>query len=287
MQKSLNSLEVAKLFGVNVSSVKRWTDAGRLECIRTAGGHRKFLMSHLTAFIQNNKSQTKKINLFPIESPDDVEIATNVLKMNFPVLIDYVEKCALKSQRKQVQKVLSGLYLSQVPLHQIFDELITPVLHRIGILWHEGKIEILDEHLATDTLCDSLSRLQGIVRIPNPTRGRVLCLVLPNDTHYVALKMTDYVLEERGFEVFFGGAMPTPNFKLASLFERIQPNRVYFSSTYVMNQKETQMYLDEALELCGMHRSSAFLGGRGFSQLRIDSSAIVRNLQSFQELLLD
>jgi len=287
MQKSLNSLEVAKLFGVNVSSVKRWTDAGRLDCIRTAGGHRKFLMSHLTTFIQNNQSQTKKINLFPIESPDDVEIATNILKMDFPALIDYVEKCALKSQRKQVQKVLSGLYLSQVPLHQIFDELITPVLHRIGILWYEGEIEILDEHLATDTLCDSLSRLQGIVRLPDPTRGRVLCLMLPNDTHEVALKMTDYVLEERGFEVFFGGAMPTPNFKLDSLFERIQPKRVYFSSTYVVNQNETQTYLDEALELCGTYRASAFLGGRGFSQLHVDSSMVVRNLQSFSELLLD
>ncbi|MCB0298451.1 MAG: helix-turn-helix domain-containing protein, partial [Calditrichaeota bacterium] len=42
-----NSQEAAKILGVNVSTIKRWTDEGKLQCIKSVGGHRKFLMDHL------------------------------------------------------------------------------------------------------------------------------------------------------------------------------------------------------------------------------------------------
>ena len=61
-----NSEEAAKILGVNVSTIKRWTDEGKLECIKTAGGHRKFLMEHMASFLDQNKKKTEKVNLFPI-----------------------------------------------------------------------------------------------------------------------------------------------------------------------------------------------------------------------------
>ena len=36
-----NSNQVAELIGVNVSTIKRWTDTGKLNCIKSAGGHQK------------------------------------------------------------------------------------------------------------------------------------------------------------------------------------------------------------------------------------------------------
>ena len=34
--------EVAKLFGVDPKTVRRWAKAGKLSAIRTVGGHRRF-----------------------------------------------------------------------------------------------------------------------------------------------------------------------------------------------------------------------------------------------------
>ena len=47
-----NSVEAARILGVNVSSIKRWTDEGTLECVKTGGGHRKFTLQHLANYLR-------------------------------------------------------------------------------------------------------------------------------------------------------------------------------------------------------------------------------------------
>lgn len=39
--------EVAALFGVDAKTVSRWEKTGRLTCIRTLGGHRRFSKSEV------------------------------------------------------------------------------------------------------------------------------------------------------------------------------------------------------------------------------------------------
>lgn len=41
-EKLLTPGEVAELFGVDPKTVARWADAGRLDALRTLGGHRRY-----------------------------------------------------------------------------------------------------------------------------------------------------------------------------------------------------------------------------------------------------
>jgi excisionase family DNA binding protein len=43
--------EVALMFRVDPKTVARWATGGRLGCIRTPGGHRRFLESEVTALL--------------------------------------------------------------------------------------------------------------------------------------------------------------------------------------------------------------------------------------------
>jgi len=46
----LNTEDVSRILNVSKTTIKRWTDDGKLRCIRTPGGHRKFTLSNIQEF---------------------------------------------------------------------------------------------------------------------------------------------------------------------------------------------------------------------------------------------
>jgi excisionase family DNA binding protein len=278
-----NSEEAARILGVNVSTIKRWTDEGKLSCIKTAGGHRKFLMEHLSAFLGEHKDKTEKVNLFPIESETDLRISYHILKGDFSYLDNYILKQALTANIERVQQVLNGLYLAQYQLHQIYDRLLTPVLHEIGQMWADGKISIAEEHIASQVIRDAAIRLQGIIRLPRRKIGKALLLNFSDEWHSLALKMVEHVLEVRGFRVFFSG-QNTPLLKIENVFENFKPDRVYVSGTIVENLEKVQREFNTFANLCSQYNANLYVGGTAFDQVRIDHPAVVRRLFSFEDV---
>lgn len=47
--------EVARLFGVNPKTVTRWAEAGKLNPIRTLGGHRRYRASEVWALYERSR----------------------------------------------------------------------------------------------------------------------------------------------------------------------------------------------------------------------------------------
>ena len=61
--KYLNSKEVSDILGVNISTLKRWTDNGTINCHKTPGGHRKFTMQNIRDFHKSQESSGKSNEL--------------------------------------------------------------------------------------------------------------------------------------------------------------------------------------------------------------------------------
>lgn len=45
--------EVARMFGVDPKTVSRWSDAGRLDALRTLGGHRRYRVGEVEALLED------------------------------------------------------------------------------------------------------------------------------------------------------------------------------------------------------------------------------------------
>lgn len=45
--------EVARLFGVDPKTVSRWADAGKLDAMRTLGGHRRYRVGEVKALLEH------------------------------------------------------------------------------------------------------------------------------------------------------------------------------------------------------------------------------------------
>ncbi len=52
-EELLTPSEVAAMFRVNPKTVTRWARAGRISCIKTLGGHRRFKASEIRPFLQS------------------------------------------------------------------------------------------------------------------------------------------------------------------------------------------------------------------------------------------
>lgn len=280
-----NSEEAAQILNVNVSSIKRWTEDGTLECVKTAGGHRKFTMQHLAKFLEDHKTKTTRANLFPIESETDLEINTRILKADFEFLIEYVMEQSRLCHRDRVHRVFNGLYLAQHPLHEIYDQLVTPVLHRNGDLWEQGEISIIEEHFSTQTIRDCLIRLQGIIQIPSEKIGAAFCLIMSQELHDIAIKMVDHVLELRGFKTLFSGQM-TPSMKIEKIFKIYKPDRVYISSTTVNDVNLSQAEFDKICYIAQAHNARVFIGGQGFDEIDFSHPVVERKLFTFEDVYL-
>ncbi len=279
-----NSLDAANILGVNVSTIKRWTEEGKLECIKTAGGHRKFLMQHLADFLKTYKKDKSKVNLFPVEDDADLEISHHILKKNYNHLINYIHDQALSGQRAQVQKALNGMYLGQYPLYLIYDKIITPILWRIGDMWESGEHTIIEEHFVTQTIRDAIVRLQGIIiHLPSQKRGKAFCLIMSQELHDIALKMVDQILELKGYLVLNSGQM-SPSLNIEKVFEKYQPDQVYISSTVVQDENFVQAEFDKICYISEKHNADVYVGGRGFESIHFDHPAVKQRFFSFEQL---
>jgi methanogenic corrinoid protein MtbC1 len=280
--KHFNSVETAKILGVNVSIIKRWTDEGGLECLKTAGGHRKFLMIHLGNCIKQNNNDNTKINLFPLEDEADLQVSYYVVKGDFDYLRKYVIEQALASKPEKVQQVLNGLYPSDYPLYEIDDRLIMPVLQRFGEMWVNDELSIIEEHFGSQTIRDSIIRLQGIIKIPTQKIGRAVCLNLSLELHDIALKMVANILEAKGYQVYFSGQY-TNIFKIEQAFEKFQPHRLYISSTWFDDVGSAQQELNQILTACDQYDIYVYPGGQAIKHLKIDHRRVKKYLHNFEE----
>jgi excisionase family DNA binding protein len=55
----LTPAEVAAMFGVQSKTVAIWADAGKLTCIRTAGGHRRYLADEVAALLTSDMREVR------------------------------------------------------------------------------------------------------------------------------------------------------------------------------------------------------------------------------------
>jgi excisionase family DNA binding protein len=287
--KYLNSVEVANILGVNVSTIKRWTDSGKLNCIQSAGGHRKFLMKHINEYLKKHSKSGKNITVLPYDSSEHRQLNHLIQKHRINELKDYLLRYSLESKFEEVSMIITGLALSQYPLYQMFDELVTPVLHEIGSLWEAGKISVAEEHIATNLIRDSLVTLREIIIKLENKDEKVLCLAFDDDQHDIPLKMVQILLEQRGFDVYFSGQR-TPAESLEGLLSITKPTRLYLSCTYYdeswsseqLEAKENELNI--LYKLSEKYNYDLFIGGQAFDKLQYDKSKIKRRLYTFDDV---
>ena len=193
------SADAARAFRVGVSSVKRWTDEGELESVRTPGGHRRYTAAALHRFASlRGLSTTHLPPASPADSPFAVAPPADV------TLLDALIRGDADAVRRLVTPRVDSL-----PKRAAFlDRVVGDALREIGYRWEGGVLGVDQEHRASHMITEAIDRL----RPPISNDGPLAMLACPpGEWHDLPLRLVRLVFEWSGWRTqFLGAGVPWP-----------------------------------------------------------------------------
>jgi excisionase family DNA binding protein len=272
----LSTRQVAQLLGVGEATVKRWADAGEIECFRTPGGHRKFRLRDVTAFVQGRK--------FEVQGTMPARLSLAATEEEGGAISEF-EEAALHGDASSCIAQLAAHRRRGATLAGIFDEVVAPALASIGRRWECAQITVAEEHIGSQAVIDAIARAQPLAEPPGEpnrnVRGSAVVAAAAGETHDIAARMTACLLRARGFEVLAPLAQ-TPARDLADLVLRCRASLVALSSTTPRDVAELSDQIGMAARAALQSGGRVIVGGPGMAAIPLPEGAAL--LRSMREL---
>ncbi len=157
MSRAFSTRELAQMWNVSESTIKRWADSELLPCHRTPGGHRRFMLPDIRRFQQEHGFKaTGLIKMRHWEEPEE-EIVSPVRPLE-----DWREallQAAANNQRGPLLEMLQKVYLEGATLSELYDRLVLPVDRQVRERLQQQTILLSQAQLIRNNLEEALARL--------------------------------------------------------------------------------------------------------------------------------
>lgn len=254
--------EVARRTGVTVPTLRAWERRyGLLDPARTDGGHRLYCdddVAHVRAMqrllddgwsaaaaareVLREPAPVTQLRTVPASGDASADLVARLVRA-----IDDFDAPATDATMDDV--------FARLDVPSALDEVVLPLLRRIGDGWWDDPRVIAREHFATNTI---RPRLQRLLRVPASTAGRACLAAAPEgEDHDLGLLASSAVAADAGWRIHYLGArMPTAAIErgVASL----HPDVVLIGA---MHRRHAEDFLDDQPKLGG---AAVVLGGAGF-----------------------
>lgn len=282
----LGTAEVARLCGVSESAIKRWSDDGTLTCLRTAGGHRRFLPRDIHHFLTSRQYEIPLELASRLESrePDPEGVALYALNQEYDRVRDRVLERSLRPMPGALESILRTLSGHGIPLTTIYHRVICPCLRKVGTLWKDGTLSLVRVHVALAEMEEALARHQGRLAAAPPTGRRVLVATLAPDQHTLPVRLAANLLEVEGWTVAAARG-PSPAPVLADHLHRERPDLLCLAVTVVPDVEGFLVETGRVVEAAQEAGTQVILGGRALTRLPVPCPAdrVLRNLPALVE----
>ncbi len=270
--RTYSTAEVARMWNVGESTVKRWSDAGDLDCIRTRGGHRRFTLDALLRFQEAHRFESTGwlhealANAEPDAVPDRVEatrLETALNTRDHEELRTLYYEAAIVGDEARGIELLQRAYLRGISEIELKEQILTPVLHLIGERWRRGELNIYEEHLASRVTLAATEHLHARVPHKNQSGRTALCGCPEGDLHEIALHLIVEILETEGWRVISMGPN-TPLFSFADAVRHFKPDIVCISSTIVVDLERLRRDYIQFYPVTREFGTKVVIGGAAF-----------------------
>jgi methanogenic corrinoid protein MtbC1/DNA-binding XRE family transcriptional regulator len=140
------------------------------------------------------------------------------------------------------------LIAKRATVADIYLEVLAPGMFQIGELWCDGKVNVAQEHLATQITLGQMDKLRLIQSAPRSLSYRVMVCCVEGEHHFIAARMAADLFQMEGWQVDFLG----PDVPTAALIEIVsarRPNLLALSTTLQSNLRRTRALIKKIRKL--------------------------------------
>lgn len=173
---------------------------------------------------------------------------------------------------------------------QLYVELVVSALIKVGECWHDSKLNVAQEHLATQISLQQIERLRQRFRPRAKLNSCAVVTAVQGDMHWIGAKVVADFLYLDGWEVdFLGGDTPTDD--LVEFVRQRTPQLVALSVTLpqalpharkavhaLKKLKPVPRVLVGGAALAGHSRLTRELGADGHAHDALDAVRLARGL---------
>ncbi len=123
MDDFLTTQEVAKLLGVGTTSIKRWSDEGKLPAFKTAGGHRRYRRVDVERLLQHEEPGDALHTRLPTMSRKEID--------NLSVGVVQIDDEGMVTLYNKAESRFSGIPVEEAEGQHFFTELAPCTNNRI------------------------------------------------------------------------------------------------------------------------------------------------------------
>lgn len=216
--RTYSTREVAQMWNVSESTVKRWADCFGLQCYRTPGGHRRFRLEDICEFQQ--KRSFEGTGILTTENWEDPELEVWLNARNFSKVRDLLLYLASHNQRTKVKCLLERLYIRGMRLEDIYEDILVPLQLMVASAKDASRLSSGQALLVRNNIEDALLHLSPkmIRRQPN---GKTALCAAPTAHSRVAVSIVGRLLEIEGWEALNLG--DEVSFRIMSEVVAIEP----------------------------------------------------------------
>lgn len=274
-----NTNEVASMLRVDKSTIKRWTDEGKLKCFRTPGGHRKFRVDDVYNFMTQFNYGVSTLQVLPQLASDEVIIKRIIQKKEYNVLTSVCFSDALKGKKDDVITLFIETYRAGLAVPYIFDFILRPTLNKIQSTFNSNKISFTEYQLACNTLSSAVAQLtDNVTRAPR--NGKVIiCASLELERNDVELKALLTLLEIAGYTPLNLGVGLSAE-AINQMIAKLKPYAVCIHTTSTENTNTVIEEVEKVLHSAKENLANLILGGHAFNNQSIKENFVGINICS-------
>jgi len=217
---------VARALGVSVSTVKRWVDDGILPAHKTAGGHRKLLIADVLELARRTDLPHADLS----QLTDDRRGTKIAAGVNIG---EELHSALISSDGDKVRGLIFGGYRRGISVADIADQAVAPAMAAIGSEWETGKIDVMEEHRASQLCASVLYELKAkLEERAARNRPRAVGAAPEDDFSVLPTLLAQMTLLDAGWDAVNLGP-DTPFKSLARAIVELRPRLVWVSISHL------------------------------------------------------